>query len=383
VALLRTHATGCAFVVGGFARTAETQALVESGWARDLLAPRDRVRARSPRIVVPGDTDVALERDPGARAARLPAVAFAAVRAALADDRPVLVQVPRRGYVPTLACAKCRAAARCRRCNGPMQLPSGAGDVAASPSCRWCGNADAAYRCAACGSRALRAQVIGASRTAEELGRAFAGVVVTSSGGSEVLDEVPAGARLVVATIGAEPVVPGGYGAALLLDAWALLGRADLRAAEETLRRWMTAAALVRSAEAGGQVIVVADPGHPTVQALVRWDPVGHAAGQAAERAEVRFPPAVRIAAVDGPLSAIEDLVATADLPGGVEVLGPVPLPTAAERQTTTDAQRLLLRVAKASGLTLSRSLAAAQAARSARKADPPVRVQIDPIDLG
>ena len=34
-----------------------------------------------------------------------------------------------------------------------------------------------------------------------------------------------------------------GYGAVLLLDAWALLGRADLRAGEEALRRWMNASA--------------------------------------------------------------------------------------------------------------------------------------------
>ncbi|MCX5045226.1 primosomal protein N' [Aldersonia sp. NBC_00410] len=383
VALLRAHATGCAFVVGGFARTAETQSLVDTGWARDLLASRQRIRTRSPRIVVPGDTDVALERDPGARAARLPAVAFAAAREALAADLPVLVQVPRRGYVPTLACAKCRTPARCRKCNGPMQLPSGSGDVPTSPSCRWCGSADAAYRCAACGSRALRAQVVGASRTAEELGRAFAGVTVQSSGGNEILDEVASGARVVVATVGAEPVAAGGYGAALLLDAWALLGRADLRAAEETLRRWMSGAALVRSGEAGGKVIVVADPANATVQALVRWDPVGHAAGQLAERTEVRFPPAVRIAALDGPLAAVEDLVAGTELPDGVETLGPVPMPDAAQRQAPTDVQRLLLRVPKSAGLSLSRSLAAAQAVRSARKADPPVRVQIDPIDLG
>jgi primosomal protein N' (replication factor Y) len=38
---------------------------------------------------------------------------------------------------------------------------------------------------------------------------------------------------LVVATPGAEPVAEGGYAAALLLDGWVLLGRADLRAGEE------------------------------------------------------------------------------------------------------------------------------------------------------
>ena len=72
VALLRVHEAGAAFVAGGFARTAETQALVESGWAHDLVAPRAVVRERAPRINAPGDSDIALERDaaPGCPAAR-------------------------------------------------------------------------------------------------------------------------------------------------------------------------------------------------------------------------------------------------------------------------------------------------------------------------
>ena len=72
---------------------------------------------------------------------------------------------------------------------------------------------------------------------------------------------------LVVATPGAEPVAEGGYAAALLLDGWALLDRADLRASEETLRRWLAAAALVRPGGEGGRVVVMADSGHRAVQA--------------------------------------------------------------------------------------------------------------------
>jgi primosomal protein N' (replication factor Y) len=98
-----------------------------------------------------------------------------------------------------------------------------------------------------CGERRLRAVVVGAVRTAEELGRAFPGVPVRTSGGGQALAAVDAGAVLVIATPGAEPVAAGGYGAALLLDGWALLSRPDLRAAEETLRRWMNAVALVRA----------------------------------------------------------------------------------------------------------------------------------------
>lgn len=390
VALLRAHSTGCAVVIAGHARTAEAQALVDSGWAHDLVASRDTVRARAPMITALADSDHALARDPGARAARLPGIAFAAARQALAAGHGVLVQVPRRGYVPSLACAKCRAPARCRRCNGPLSLPAAAGpDGAGSPTCKWCGVADTNHRCHACGARALRAVVVGAGRTAEELGRAFAGFAVHTSGGSDVKAEIAPGPKLVVSTVGAEPVMPGGYGAALLLDGWALLGRADLRAAEETLRRWMTASALVRSHGDGGQVVVVADSGIPTVQALVRWDPVWHARGQLAERTEVGFPPAVHLAAIDGTVTSIGEILDLAALPESAEVLGPVPLPPgerlpfSSDEPEPEDVERMLVRVPRADGRALAKALAEARAVRSARRSTGPVRVQVDPLRIG
>ncbi|MDT3400895.1 primosome assembly protein PriA, partial [Streptomyces sp. B1866] len=103
-----------------------------------------------------------------------------------------------------------------------------------------------AWRCAACGGARLRARVVGARRTAEELGRAFPAVPVRTSGRDHVLATVPDRPALVVSTPGAEPVAENGYAAALLLDGWALLGRPDLRAGEQALRRWLEAAALVR-----------------------------------------------------------------------------------------------------------------------------------------
>ncbi|UGT56482.1 primosomal protein N' [Nocardia asteroides] len=385
VAMLRAHETGAAFVAAGFARTAEIQAVVESGWARDLLAERQVLREVMPRISAPGDTDFALERDALARSVRMPGVAFAAARAALRENAAVLVQVPRRGYVPSLACAKCRTPARCRHCHGPLALPQSNTGEAASPQCKWCGITEAAYRCQACGARALRATVIGAARTAEELGRAFPGVPIRGSGGGEVLDTVEPGAQVVVATVGAEPLVPGGYGVALLLDGWALLGRADLRATEDTLRRWLGAAALVRPR---GQVIVMAEPSLPTVQALVRWDPVHHAAAELEARAEVGFPPAVRLAAIDGTATSIAELLDVAQLPEHVEVLGPVPLPPTARKpfsgaEEPAEVERMLLRVGRTEGAPLARALTAARAVRSSHRSDAPLRVQIDPVDIG
>jgi primosomal protein N' (replication factor Y) len=223
---------------------------------------------------------------------------------------------------------------------------------------------------------------VGAARTAEELGRAFPGVPVRTSGRDTVLSTVDAKPALVVATPGAEPVAVGGYGAVLLLDTWALLTRADLRAAEETLRRWLAAATLARPAAEGGRVVVVADGALATVQALLRWDPAGFAARELAERRELGFPPAARMASVTGPPAAVAELLSLAALPEGAVVLGPVPVgsPAAADEEPE---ERVLIRVAQRSaGPALAAALRAAAGVRSARKAEGTVRIQIDPREL-
>jgi len=369
VLLTRAQLAETGALVGGYARTAEAQLLVETGWAREVVADRATVRARTPAIAPTGD-DPQLARDPGAATARLPSLAWTAARDALRADAPVLVQVPRRGYLPSVSCADCRTPARCPHCAGPLALPS----ATAAPACRWCGRVAAAYACPECGGRRLRAAVTGARRTAEELGRAFPGVPVRTSGRDEVLAAVPGGAGLVIATPGAEPVADGGYGAVLLLDSWALLTRADLRAGEEALRRWMAAAALARPAGDGGRVVVVADGALAPVQALLRWDAGWFAARELAERRELGFPPAVRMASVTGLPAAVADLLDEARLPEGAEVLGPVP--------ADGERERMLVRVPRARAAALAGALHAAAGSRSARKAADPVRLQVDPLDL-
>jgi primosomal protein N' (replication factor Y) len=228
----------------------------------------------------------------------------------------------------------------------------------------------------------LRAIVTGARRTAEELGRAFGSVPVLTSGGSEVRDRVGPEPAVVVATPGAEPLAESGYSAAVLLDAWALLGMVSLRAAEEAVRRWMNAAALVRPASQGGSVVVVADAGLPAVQALVRWDPATFADRELAERAELRFPPAARMASVSGPAGAVEALLAATAFPPDAEILGPLPVSGARAGPGAPEIIRSLVRVPRSEGAELASALHAGQAARSAAKEPGPVRVQLDPAAL-
>jgi primosomal protein N' (replication factor Y) len=162
-----------------------------------------------------------------------------------------------------------------------------------------------------------------------------------------------------------------------------LLGRASLRAGEEALRRWLNAAALVRPRAEGGRVVVVADADVAPVQALVRWDPVTHAERELAERAELRFPPAVRLAALTGPEQAVRDVLAAACLPDGADVLGPVPASPAGGLPGTPEPQvRMLVRADRASGTPLAVALRGALARRTARKEDGSVRLQLDAADL-
>ncbi len=367
VLLLRAAQDGCAFLAGGWSCTVEAAQLVESGWARPLVASRDEIRRAAPLVRTVGDQDLA--RDEAARAARLPTLAWQAVRDGLRGG-PVLVQVPRRGYVPRMACARCREPARCRHCSGPLEARD-----AGALACGWCGRGESDWHCPECGAFRLRAQIVGARRTAEELGRAFPAVPVRTSGREHVLDTVPDTPALVVSTPGAEPVAEGGYAAALLLDGWAMLGRPDLRAGEDALRRWIAAAALVRPQDAGGNVVVVAEPTLRPVQALVRWDPVGHAVRELADRAELGFPPVSRMAAVSGAGDAVAGFLDTVELPPEAEVLGPVPLPvTPAGRPRRPGApppgeqwERALIRVPPGRGAALAAALKAAQAARTAR----------------
>lgn len=240
--------------------------------------------------------------------------------------------------------------------------------------------------------------VIGSDRTAEELGRAFPGVPVVVSGGTQVKDTVPTGPRIVVATPGGEPVAEAGYGAAVLLDPWLTLGRADLRASESALRQWMEAACLVVPRQDGGQVLLVARTDVPEAQALIRWDPEGAAAVELAQRRSAGFPPDTVLVAVDGTVETVRelsDLLVVPEALGAPEILGPVELPPGVrppaglgERERDA-ARRLILRTprrtvdgADAAPL-LGAALRAAKAVRATRRLTGPLRVVVDPVRVG
>ncbi len=370
VLLLRAEHERTAVLLSAFSRSAETQRLVDTGWAHSLHAERSVLRSRSPRVLHTADSFQSTI-DPLAYKARIPHSAWNVARAGL-ESGPVLIQVARAGFAPGLACASCREAARCSQCPGPLAL-SARGAV---PTCRWCGHVERRFRCPHCGDTNVRAVTIGAGRTAEDLGRAFPSVPVVSSSGDHIVDRVGDRPAIVVATPGAEPVCEGGYAAALLLDGDMMLSRESLRASEETRRRWFNAAVLVRSATDGGVVAVTARESM-SVASLVRWDPAGAASRELAERREAGLPPAVRTAILTGSAESLSVFMDGLNLPESVRVAGPVPL----EDHRMPNASRLLLFFSFHDAADVVRQLKERKSAQSAKRVGEPVHVRVDAMD--
>ncbi|MHA7225195.1 primosomal protein N' family DNA-binding protein [Glutamicibacter soli] len=365
VALLRSQQAGISLLLASPSRSVEAQRLVATGWASELKLPRDTLRAHTPRVVATTN-DFELGRDPLLARVRIPSLAWREATKAL-ETGPVLVQVARTGFMPALACQDCRAPARCRLCQGPLQLAGKQSHV----GCRWCGEQFHDYRCGQCGSPRVRAASIGADRTAEELGLAFPKVKVLSSTGAKPLASLGDKPALVVATPGVEPVVEGGYAAVLLLDADKMLAYDSLRNTEEVLARWFTAACLARSS---GVVVLTGSPS-PAGAALVRWDAAGFADRELAERREVGLPPAVRSALVSGP--GAERLVAALD--DDIRALVAIHGPSIIDGPPVE--HRYVLFFSYAHGQAVTEALRALRARMSAAK-EPVATIAVDPDEV-
>ncbi|WP_029144252.1 hypothetical protein [Microbacterium luticocti] len=373
-ALVRQELEPCALVFAGHTRTTDVQRLVEAGWVREVPA----ARRRSPRVVL------SATREGEARGARVPSAAFAAAREALRTG-PVLVQVARPGYAPTLVCAECRRPARCAVCGGPLR----AARPGAVPQCSWCGRAAHGWTCG-CGSTRVRMASSGSERTADELGRAFPGTRVILADGEHPVAAVGAAPALVIATRGAEPIAVDGYRAVLLLDGDRMLQADDLRITESALRWWSNAAAL---AAPGAPVHLVGVAG-PVARALATWTQPAYARAELAERAPLKMPPAVRVAVVEGTARQVQAALAAVHeaVPGldADAVLGPVPVGDGAEA-AGDGARRALVRFGYAQGRAVADALrgavvTAALSTRRRTKGAPAgsrntLRVRLDVLD--
>ncbi|MFJ5957206.1 primosomal protein N' [Paenarthrobacter sp. NPDC092416] len=386
VLLLRAEQENAACLMASHSRSTELQRLVEMSWAVAIEAPRTVVRSIAPRVLNTADS-FEQERDPLARVARLPGAAWRAAKEGL-ERGPVLVQVARAGYAPSLVCETCREPARCNACQGPLAITS----TSAMPSCRWCSTPAPQWRCSHCNGTRLRRGAAGVMRTAEELGRAFPGKAVITSSGEHVKATVPDSPALVVATVGAEPVAPNGYAAALLLDGNSLLRRENLRAGEDTVRRWFNAAALVRPASQGGLVVITADDTTAT-GAVLRWDAAGYASRELALRRELQLPPVVRVASVTGSRADVghfSEALSAGAVSGAASKLrtaGPAPVQLSSRLSAGSSPEdeadvRILYFIPYTEATETTRLMRAVKAANAAKRTAGPVQLRLDGVDV-
>jgi len=360
VALVRASQSGAALLFLSHARSTDVQRLVELHWLQEV-APH---RVPSPKVI-PTVQQVGAEGF--AAQARIPSTAWRAAREA-SQHGPVLVQVASPGFGTGLVCAECGERAHCRVCGGPLGQPH----RGATPQCRFCGALAVGFRCPTCGNGTVKPVGQGAQRTADELGRAFPGTRIVVADGSRPLDEVPARPAVVVATRGAEPSVAGGYACVLLLDGERML--------EDVLRFWTNAAA---KGAPGAEVYLVGIGGKlATAMALWRLD--GPAHDELADRRELHFPPAVRVATLTGTDEAVTAAVEALDGLTAGAVLGPVPVADDA----LPDIVRSIVRFPYAHGAQVAATLKAEVIRRSStrrvlpggnrRRAAPALRVRLD-----
>lgn len=379
VARLRANQHGARLVLASTSRAIEIQHLVATGELTQIGASRDTRNALAPRVVATSDTFHA-ERDPLAQIARIPHLAHRTAREALdgkhGSPGPVLVQVARAGFIPGLFCARCSESARCRHCTGPLGFTDRLAVERHEATCRWCGVKERNFSCMHCGSRQLRAGARGVHRTADELGRAFPMTPILSSSADHMLVTVADQPAIVIATPGAEPVAPGGYAAALLLDGDAQLQREGLNVPEHVLGHWMRAATLVRAASDGGVVVVTAEY-DDAVAALVQMNPIAWANRQLAQRQQLGLPPAVRVAELLGPLDEVHKTIRHTALPYQAEQspwIGPVPFDEHVHRALLFFPHHVADQVVTA--------LQTTRAQLSARGESTAVRLRVDPTDV-
>lgn len=286
VALVAAQLSSARLVFAGHVVSPDVERLVAVGFS----SARTSAKKDYPNVV-PTDSLVS----DGARA-RIPSVAWAHARAQSLLG-PVLLQVARAGYAPSLACRQCRVRATCPECSGPLSQAT----ATAPPTCKWCGALASTWKCPECASTQLRFVSSGSQRTAEELGRAFPNTQIIVSDGSHPVQYVADRPCLVISTPGAEPVAEGGYRSVVILDGEVYRSRSGLRVDEEAIRHWCNALALSRT----DATCYLVGAGAELGRTVASWDLRGFARRELRERRVLGLPPVRRVASVTGPVSEV------------------------------------------------------------------------------
>lgn len=314
VAILRARLNGCDFISFGNCESVAINQLIKDKKISRIPFRDSDSKNYWPQVFTLDN----LSADPIERTKRIPKKAWESIKEGLKSGN-VLIQVPRLGYSSNLQCSSCRESARCNQCSGPLLTKQ----KDSAPECKWCGKVASGWRCRYCNSREFRISVVGQTKTVEELGKSFPGVNILTSGGATIIRNVEERNSIVVATPGAEPKTPNGYSAAILLDAYLLLGVPSLAASEEALRKWLHLFTLLKSEVDGGKVFITSESTNRVVQALIKHEPNWLTNNEQELRVETKLHPSVTTISLKGDLKEINQLLETFNNATEISVMGP------------------------------------------------------------
>ncbi|MDQ3986506.1 MAG: primosomal protein N' [Actinomycetota bacterium] len=322
VALKRADLQGAACVFITATPTVETGwELLGGRWAE--VAP-DRSQQKEARPVV--------EVAPIPHDRTLGRAMYERIKDALSKQKRVALLATARGYARTLWCAECRRSLRCPVCEAAVSFdrhPASGRSRVRCPRCDFVGGVP--QFCPTCGSNRWRHIGAGAERLEEQVAKAFP----HSSVARVDPDALPDGrgdfadSDIYVTTwIGTKAAIRPPVSFVGVLNADALIRRADFRSAERAYHALAEMAAWAGPSNKGGRLLVQSDePAHHAIQAVARADYHYFLEKEIEQRRELRYPPFSELIHVTafGPGSArlAKDVAERARANSGL-VLGPM-----------------------------------------------------------
>ncbi len=345
LALLRAHRLGVTCVLGSATPSVESYQAAQEGRYRLLHLPNRATSAPMPSIDIIDLRRMGPRGPTGHEMLSLPLVR--ALDATLKRGEQAILFLNRRGFAPSVRCAKCDGAIECPSCSVALVMHRREGSL----RCHYCDfNVPFANACIVCGCTELDLIGVGTEKLETSLINSFPRArigrldrdVASGMGSEEVLDKLRRGDLDVL--VGTQMVTKGHDIARVTLvgviNADGALAFPDFRAAERTFQLLSQVAGRAGRRELPGHVIIQTyQPEHPVLMRAKTHDYEGFFADEIAARRELGYPPFGRIAAlkcdapdeaqlreacqrVDAELRALAEVSA-----GTVKVLGPTPSP--------------------------------------------------------
>lgn len=296
----------------------------------------------------------------------------ARISSTLTEGARVALLVPSPAFARAVWCGDCHRSLRCTRCEAGLFFERSSGRV----RCARCGFAEPAPDlCPSCGARDFKLVGAGTERLAEQLSKAFPRSAVARVDPAHPDALVGRQVDIYVTTwMGTKPELRPDVSLVGVIDADWLVRRPDFRSSESAYQAMIEMSEWAGPAARGGRLVVqTTEPGHHSLQAVVRGEYPFFLRKEMELRRELAYPPVVELVKVllDGPRAAavVDEVVGAID---GLDarVLGPAEI----HRPGGTRALQLLIKCRDAGAIAARLRVILESAPKGAR-----VSVDVDP----